>query len=276
MAVLAKAFVAMAACFAVAFANNSTSSTVTTTTTLTIFTTSTPGGGTTSTLAGNATTDTTTVTTTTIVTTTNELQQKVEGNVGLTITGDCSAFCSSADVQLSWQKTMAAAAGSGVEYTMVDVTLTHTCTRRLGGLSTRKDSYSSGAARRLAGAVNVAYEINIPAGSTVAVNDVKDAITATSTSALSTSFASKLVAEGVSSSTYAVTVLSVSTPSVSAVTTTATATTTTTVGAVTTTATTTTMTLPAGVDSSAFLRKAFSSAHLWGLIALFAANHFFA
>jgi len=285
MAVLAKAFVAMAAFFAVAVAtNNANTTTATTTTTETTFTTSaTTATTTTATIDTSATganmtstaTATTTATTTTAATTETvtstitypqgtQTQEQVEGEIGITITGDCAAFCSDPVVITSWQETVASVAGSGIDANNVDVTLTHTCNRRLEGLSMRKGSL--GAGRRLSGAVKVAYRITIPSGAGVAANTVTAAITSQSTGDWDAEVASKLVAAGVSASTYAVTVQSVQAPTINVVTITTTG-----------TSTTATVTLPgAGIDSSAFLRKAFSSAHLWGLIALFAANHFFA
>mmetsp|Transcript_73039 Transcript_73039/g.156446 ORF Transcript_73039/g.156446 Transcript_73039/m.156446 type:complete len:278 (-) Transcript_73039:275-1108(-) len=277
MAVLAKVFVAMAALFAVAFANNSTNAnatvtvteTTTLTTTVTVFSTTattTPSGPSGPTVTVTTATLTTTDPNATETTTTLPAEhfKALIGSIGITITGDCQAFVTSDAVNSAWVSTIASV--SSVQESMVTVFLSHTCSSR------RLHVRSLSKARRLDGDVLVSYTITIPAGQSYDVNTISNAITTTSATAWTNQATAKLQSAGIT--VFGVTVNTVSTPSVAVVTTTET--TTPSVTGTTVTATTT-MTLPAaGIDSSAFFRKAFSSAHLWALIVLFAANHFFA
>jgi len=269
MAVLAQVFVAMAALSALALANNLTAgggngsltTTATTTETLTTFTpttSKTSSTATTTTATSNVSAPSTATTTATTTADPNAVQftEQVVGTMSLTITGDCAAFVNDSSVILACAKSIATVAS--VNYTFVSVLLSHTCSRRMSEFQ----QGTSALRRRLGGAVVVDYTIDLPVGSSISGASVSSFINATNLTSWSSTLAAKLAAEGVNASAYTVTVSAVAIPTV-----------------VTVTMTTTMTTLEAlsdGIDSSAFFRKAFSMAHLWGLFLLLMANKFFA
>jgi len=244
MAVLAKVFAAMAAFGSVALASNSTgNATTTATATLTATTT------------GTTTTTFTETITNTITTTAAggvQMTQQITGTISMTITGNCATFISDPDVGTAFTKAIAGVAS--VDKSWVDVVLSHTCSRRMSEWGEKIHG------RRLGGSVVATYTITFPVGTSVTTSSVVNAITSTTDSAWTTTVAAKLTDEGVSA--YSVTVTGTSTPQLSTV--------------PVTTRTTTTTTLQSALDSSAFLHKAFSSAHLTGLLILLVSSKLFA
>jgi len=278
MAVLARVFVVMAACCVVALGNNATNattSTATSTTTLsTTYTTSATATATatatvtitTGDITSNDVNSTTTGASTTATTTTGApFQHQISGTITMQITGDCAAFVSDDKVIAAFMGSIASIAN--VSSSWVTVTLSHTCSsRRMSELHGGKSALR----RRLGGAVIATYTITFPVGSSVTSATASvSLIEGTSTASWSSTLATELVDQGVSSSAYTVTITEVATPSVGTVT----------VTTVTTTSTltlTTILNLESGVDSSAFSHKAFSTAHLVGLLLVFVSSKLFA
>jgi len=176
----------------------------------------------------------------------------------MSISGNCDAFVTNPNTISAFTKAVHSLCGanSGVSETDIAITLSHTC-------SSRRRLENGRVARRLSsGTVTATYVITLPQG--VSAASVKAVLPSGGSAVSSWQAAVNQGLSAVGLSTFTVTVTSVVDPTVVNLDTTVTIT------------STSTSTLEAGVDSSAFLQKAFSSAHLWGLIVLFGANHVFA
>lgn len=190
----------------------------------------------------------TTGTTTTVTTSTytQETQVQITGTLTLQVTGSCIAFCNEADVKAAVESTIANV--TGISSSFVSVVLTHSCGSRRLSVASRS--------RRLDGAVTVTYTITLPVGSSLNGATIAGLITGTSLEQWTTILREALSAAGVVGFTVDVTGRSVPVVGI--------------VSAFTTTTETTTM--GSGMDSSALIRAALSSAHLWALLAVLAAN----
>ncbi|CAE8596179.1 unnamed protein product [Polarella glacialis] len=169
-----------------------TSSTVTTATSSTVTATSSTATTTSSTVTATSSTSTRTTTTTTTTATTTLRSTTAPGSVTVTkVKGtldldvlNCTMFTEREGAILAVAAGIASA--TGVDAKSVLVTLT--CSRRLSS-----DDLS---VRRLE-AVNVAYEITIPAGSTITAESVKNAIVTSGSAGLATKIAAAMTAAGI-------------------------------------------------------------------------------
>lgn len=207
--------------------------------------------------ATNATTSTVTTTssygagvtsTVTATTTATQVQETITGTITLTVTGSCQAFVTDPDVKTAMTNTVAAVADVPAGY--VDISFSHSCSSR---------RLSVGRARRLDGTVTVTYTIALPVGYATSGSTISSRITGASTASWTSTLAQKLADAGVTG--FTVTVSAVSTPTLGTV--------------LAFTTSTSTTTIQAGVDSSALTTKVLSPAHLWALLAVFAATKLF-